>query len=324
MSNLDFTSEYFIRVAKTEDLKSNLKKGYSLQKILVLGKSGQIARAWKSWASMQTNYDFDFWGRDVLDFSKFQYKDLQNAKNYDVLINTVAFTQVDTAEKEQDMAFRINSESLGLIGKFCLENDKWLIHYSTDYVYSGQGKNPWNESDKTGPKNIYGESKLKGDQILLSQNHKAILFRTSWVYAEEGKNFVNSILRLASEKEELKIVSDQLGSPTYAPHLIQANAQVMNQVFKKNINFCEILHCCNAGTTNWYEFAEAIILEARKRQLPLKVKKLTPLSSQDYPSLAERPLNSRLSLKKISQMFGVSMPTWQEGLQSYFERKYGN
>jgi len=236
------------------------------------------------------------------------------------IINAAAYTQVDKAETERALAMAVNATAPGILAAWCAKRGIPFVHYSTDYVFDGSGALPRDEAASPHPLNIYGESKLAGEKAVAAAGGKYLIFRTSWVYDETGQNFLNTMLRLGAEREELRVVADQHGAPTYAGHLAAATLKALEIP-----NFTPgIYHLCNGGETTWHGFAESIFANARQHGQSLAVKRVIPITSAEYPTPAVRPLNSRLSCLKAKELLGLAMPAWQEGLNACMEKKYGN
>jgi dTDP-4-dehydrorhamnose reductase len=237
------------------------------------------------------------------------------------IFNAAAFTQVDLAESpdQEPIVEAVNHESPARIARWCNRNGVPLVHFSTDYVYSGQGTHARREDEPTGPLNTYGRTKLAGDAAILSNGAKALILRTSWVYDSAGTNFFRTMLRLGKEKKELRIVSDQVGAPTYAPHLAHAAIDALEAALgleqKVNSFATGIYHLVNSGETSWHGFAQAIFEGARAMGALLAVENVLPIETASYPTAAARPLNSRLDTSKIRETLGVKMPSWQTGLE---------
>ncbi|MEK6580258.1 MAG: dTDP-4-dehydrorhamnose reductase [Bdellovibrionota bacterium] len=290
-----------------------------LGKILIFGTTGQVgsacAKILGSRAIALT--------REQADFSNPQsLKDVLKQWNSDRLsavINCAAFTQVDLAEREEDLAFKINAEAPGVIAEWCKERDVPFVHFSTDYVFSGVGEKPWGEDAETGPLNVYGRSKLEGENRIRECWSKYLIFRTSWVYDENGKNFFKTMLNLGENRETLEVVSDQFGAPTYAPDLAQAALQCLEAAMGKPKFPFGVYHLCHAGTTTWHQFAEAIFSAARAKGIPLHVKKVHPILTKNYPTPAKRPVNSRLNTDRAFRAFEVRLPDWRVGLKAAME-----
>jgi dTDP-4-dehydrorhamnose reductase len=233
------------------------------------------------------------------------------------LINATAYTQVDLAETETLKNDRVNHTALGELGMWAAKNGVPVIHFSTDYVFPGTGTRPWSETDPTGPENAYGRAKLAGENALLASGASATIFRTSWVYDAEGKNFFRTILRLASERPELKIVSDQIGAPTYAPHLAEILIKAFTAVPSPPPG---IYHLAGQGETSWHAFATRIVERAKQLGLPIQCQSVLPIPSSAFPTPAKRPQNSRLNQEKFSKTFaGLQMPPWSESLDTCFQ-----
>lgn len=236
----------------------------------------------------------------------------------DVIVNAAAYTAVDKAESDQDNAFLLNRDLPHTLARLSTIHDAWLVHYSSDYVYAGTGEAPWSELDQPNPQNIYGHSKLEGDLAVEKTASKYLIFRTSWVYAARGNNFLLSMLKLGQEREKLNIVDDQLGAPTPARLIATVSALCLQQVLMSNIGhtYNGIYHLAPRDYTNWYGFAKQIFHDARIKgvRLALKEDGLTPIASSEYPTPAARPHNSRLELDKIESTFNLIMPTWKSQL----------
>jgi dTDP-4-dehydrorhamnose reductase len=230
------------------------------------------------------------------------------------VINGAAYTQVDAAEKEKDLSMAVNGEAPGVIARWCAERCIPFVHFSTDYVFSGAGERPWTEEDQVAPVNHYGLSKLEGERQVAGAGGKYLVFRTSWVYDAAGKNFLTTMLRLGREREELSVVGDQYGAPTYARHLAEATLQAFDMAMSLPAFPAGIYHLCNRSETSWYGFAEAIFQAARGKGMSLKVRSLKAIPASDYPVPARRPSNSRLNTNKALRAFGISLPEWNVGL----------
>ncbi|HCM38626.1 MAG: dTDP-4-dehydrorhamnose reductase [Bdellovibrionales bacterium GWB1_52_6] len=238
----------------------------------------------------------------------------------DAVINAAAYTQVDKAETEEKLAYLINAESPGAIARWCAEKKIPFIHYSTDYVFSGEGERAWNEEDEPHPLNKYGLSKLLGEQAIAKAGGQWLLFRTSWIYGATGVNFFKTMLKCGAEREDLRIVNDQYGSPTYAPELAEATLKGLHTALLQKSagpgsTFPSgIYHLTGSGVTTWFDFANAIFEEARVFKIPLKIQKLVPITSAEYPTPARRPRNSRMNNEKARGVLGVSLPHWKTSL----------
>lgn len=237
-----------------------------------------------------------------------------------VIVNPAAYTAVDKAESETDRAHAINAVAPGILAEAAERLGALLVHYSTDYVFAGSGDTPWREDDATAPLNVYGASKLAGEQAIRTRCRRHLIFRTSWVYGLRGANFLLTMRRLMRERPELKIVADQIGAPTWCRHLAEATAQVLAQVGSpaRGADKPEpwgVYHMSNAGETSWHGFAAAIQeLDPPPARVPL-----LPIPTSDYPTPARRPLNSRLDNGKLARVFGLRLPHWRDALRLCLE-----
>ncbi|MEZ2722142.1 dTDP-4-dehydrorhamnose reductase [Paenalcaligenes hominis] len=235
----------------------------------------------------------------------------------DVIVNAAAWTGVDLAEAQSQAAYHINADLPALLATLATQLNAWLVHYSTDYVYSGLGEKPWQETDVSQPKTVYGQTKLAGDNAIIAQCAQHLIFRTSWVYAARGHNFMRTILGLAQTRSQLTVVDDQRGAPTPARFIAMVTALVLQQVLaQKTALHAGVYHLTTAGECSWYEFACHIIALARRHPLNLQLEPegLQAISTAQYPTPAPRPLNSRLDLGKIQTTFGLCMPCWRDQL----------
>jgi dTDP-4-dehydrorhamnose reductase len=237
----------------------------------------------------------------------------------DLIINPAAYTAVDRAEEEPELAFKVNAEAPRVIARWAARHKVPLIHFSTDYVFNGQGDRHLREDSPTGPLSVYGKSKLAGEDAIREAAGSHLIVRTSWVYAARGSNFLRTIARLACEREELKIVADQIGAPTSARVIAAAVAGLIS-VGRSDLpgRFAEanrIVNIVAAGETSWHGFASSIVEGLRSRRVTLSVKSILPLRTEEYPTKAKRPNNSRLDLARLHEVFGITMPTWQTALE---------
>jgi dTDP-4-dehydrorhamnose reductase len=289
--------------------------------ILVLGVSGQLGRA----LVLHLQDKCIGLSRSQLDLSNpTELEKAMDRFNVSAVINAAAYTQVDQAEKEGELAWKINGESPGLIARWCSKRNIPFVHFSTDYVFPGYGEQEWTESDFVAPLNSYGRSKAEGEKQIAEAGGRWLVFRTSWVYDSVGKNFLTTMLRLAGEREVLSIVNDQFGAPTYAPQLAEATVVALNRALSIERFPSGIYHLCNGGITTWYNFAEAIFNAAKDKGLNLKVKTVKPTTTSEYPTPAKRPANSRLKTSKIRHVLSVELPDWRVGLAECMEQVYEN
>ena len=234
------------------------------------------------------------------------------------IINPAAYTAVDQAEDEPALAQRVNAQAPGIMAQWAAHHDVPLIHFSTDYVFGGDGERPWREDDATAPLSVYGRSKLAGEREIAAAGGCSLILRTSWVYAAEGKNFLRTIVRLAREQDELRIVADQIGAPTSARLLADIVARMLargRDELRARIGQAQgVLHVSAAGEASWQQFASAIVEGLKSRGVRLAVARVVPIRSEDYPTRAQRPRNSRLDLRRLQQVFGIAPPSWQQAL----------
>ena len=236
------------------------------------------------------------------------------------VINAAAYTQVDRAESEEELARTVNAESPGILARWCSVRSVPFIHYSTDYVFDGSGEEPWKEDDPVGPLGAYGRTKLEGEGRVVDAGGRHLIFRTSWVYDSSGQNFLRTMLRLGAERETLAVVDDQHGAPTYARHLAEATVAALERATGSPEFPSGIYHLCNTGETTWCGFARSIFDEARRLGLPLKVESVSGIPTSAYPTPARRPHNSRLDTAKAARALGVSLPGWRAGLTHCIEQ----
>lgn len=232
----------------------------------------------------------------------------------DVIVNAAAHTAVDKAESERDFAQLLNATSVEAIAKEAEKINAWLIHYSTDYVFPGDGDKPWVETDATAPLNTYGETKLAGEIAVQQYCTRHLIFRTSWVFAGKGNNFAKTMLRLAKDHEELSIINDQFGAPTGAELLADCTAHAIKTALGKP-EVVGLYHLVASGTTTWFDYANLVFAEAKKAGLELAVNKTNPVPTSAYPTPARRPQNSRLNTQKFKNAFGLTLPEWDVGVK---------
>ena len=233
-----------------------------------------------------------------------------------LIVNAAAWTAVDAAEKARDEAFRLNAALPAQLADYCASHSATLVHYSSDYVYPGDGDTAWRETSETGPLSVYGKSKLAGDEAVLASGADALIFRTSWVYSARGHNFMKTMLRLAREREALRIVGDQIGAPTPARLIAEVTLLAVKQRGEGRLE-PGLYHLAPRGETNWHGFAQAIFrhAEALGETLQVNPDQVVSIATANYPTPARRPLNSRLSLEKVEQALGITLPNWESQLQ---------
>jgi dTDP-4-dehydrorhamnose reductase len=287
-------------------------------RILVTGVTGQVGSALRSrLAGFGTIIAAD---RATLDLTKpGEIAERLDALAPDVIVNPAAHTAVDRAEDERELAFLVNAEAPRRLGRWAADHGVPLLHFSTDYVFDGTGSNPWKETDATGPLSVYGGSKLAGESAIREIGGPHLIARTSWVYAPAGGNFLRTIVRLAKEREELRVVADQVGAPTSAAIISDAVAALFERPEGLKWLFARtdgLVHLAASDTTSFHGFATAIVDGLRAHGMPLKVARVIPITTADYPTKAHRPLNSRLDLSRLSGALGISTPSWSEGLNA--------
>lgn len=275
------------------------------QKILVTGANGQLGKELQELAGRFLVFDFVFLSREDLpihDIESVKQAFKKYAPNY--CINCAAYTAVDKAETDKENAFLVNGEATGVLAAACKEYNTRFIHISTDYVFDGNASSPYKTDAATNPQSVYGESKLQGEKKAIANNDQTVIIRTSWVYSAFGKNFVKTMLRLMSEKPEINVVSDQVGSPTYAADLAKA---ILTIVSSGNWH-PGIYHFSNKGVISWYDFAVAI------RELSGSHCIVNPIPSSAYHTKAERPSYSVMDTSRINEVYGIELEEWKNSL----------
>lgn len=280
-----------------------------MQRLLVTGKNGQVGSALLRLAGR--GYDVIGVDIDDVDLTDLDAVDaLVREVRPDWLINPAAYTAVDAAEKDQKTAQVLNADAPAVMAKACAELGIPMLHYSTDYVFDGNGNRPYLEDDAPNPQSVYGATKLAGEQAVRAAQSNSIILRTAWVYAQEGKNFVNTMLRLADEHDSLNVVNDQFGSPTLAEDLAAASLQIIEKTPVDQVGQVSgVYHATGSGETNWADFARAIF------RLSDKSAAVNGIPSEQYPTPAPRPNYSVLNNQKLQETFGVALPSWQDALQ---------
>ncbi len=229
----------------------------------------------------------------------------------DVVVNAAAYTAVDRAEEERDAAWRANAEAPGVIARWCAAAGVPLVHYSTDYVFDGQGTRPYREDDATAPLGVYGASKLAGEEAIRAAGGRHLIFRTAWVYAPHSANFLRTMLRVGAERDVLRVVADQVGTPTPAALIADVTAQALQHPGGLSGTW----HLTANGETSWHGFAEAIFAEAVSAGKLARAPKVEAITTADYPTPARRPAYSHLDVRKLESDFGIALPDWQDGLK---------
>ncbi len=281
-----------------------------MPKILVTGANGQLGNEIRIIASNYSNFDFIFTDIDELDITEFS--DIQkfySGNKFDGIINCAAYTNVDKAENDTINAQKINANAVQNLAEISGQYQLPFIHISTDYVFDGESNIPYTENDKTNPQSVYGKTKLQGEDYAKSA-FKYFIIRTSWLYSSFGQNFVKTMLRLGKETDEINVVSDQIGSPTYAEDLAVGVLEIVLQTFKNpERHLSGIYHFSNKGFCSWSEFADEIMTASNLNC------KVNPVSTEAYPTIAKRPKYSLLDKSKIIKTFGIKVPFWKDSLR---------
>ncbi|WP_144171673.1 dTDP-4-dehydrorhamnose reductase [Pseudomonas sp. Kh13] len=233
----------------------------------------------------------------------------------DVIVNAAAYTAVDKAESDREQAFKVNAEAVGVLARAAADCGALLVHYSTDYVFPGQGTQAWREDDAVGPLNAYGESKLAGEQAIQAAGCQHLIFRTCWVYAARGNNFARTMLRLAAERDSLGVIDDQHGAPTGAELIADITAHAITAT-RREPALAGLYHLAAAGETTWCGYARYVLEQAVALGVPLKAhaEQVNPLTTDAYPTPAKRPANSRLDTHKLQKAFALTLPDWRLGV----------
>jgi len=277
-------------------------------RVLITGSNGQLGNEIRLLANDYSKHQFFFTDVDELDICDLNAVEaFVSLNSIEVIINCAAYTAVDKAEQEAEKAFKINADAVENLCKVAQKHKVFLVHVSTDYVFDGQKKGAYLETDTTNPVSVYAKSKRKGEEIILQYQIPSVIIRTSWLYSSFGGNFVKTILRLAAEKPHLNIVSDQIGAPTYARDLADAILKIVSS--GKFPAHPEIYHYANEGRISWFDFATAII-ELTHSKTPVY-----PIPAKDYPTPATRPANSLFCLDKIKNDYNITIPFWKDSLR---------
>ena len=294
-----------------------------MTKILLFGKGGQVG--WELQRSLVPLGDviaLDFDSTDYCgDFTNLAgLADTVRALKPDVIVNAGAHTAVDKAETEPDLVRAINALAPGALATAAANIGAWLVHYSTDYVFDGSGSKPWLETDTPAPLSVYGRTKLEGEQLIQDSGCPHLIFRTSWVYAARGGNFAKSMLRLAQERQTLKVVDDQIGAPTGADLLADVTAHAIRHVLAQPAATASdlkgVYHLVANGHISWFEYAKVVIALVHHAKYDIKIiaNSIEPVPSSVYPTAARRPLNSRLDTAKLQSTFNLTLPHWKPGV----------
>ncbi|MEJ5900633.1 dTDP-4-dehydrorhamnose reductase [Ochrobactrum teleogrylli] len=289
-------------------------------KIVVTGREGQVVQSLLEKAAQRPDLEVIALGRPELDLADPATirKAIADAKP-DVVVSAAAYTAVDQAEDEPELALAVNAAGAAAVAEAAKACGAPVIHLSTDYVFAGNSDKPYVETDPTGPRSVYGSSKLEGERLVAAAHPQHIILRTAWVYSPFGKNFVKTMLRLAETRDGLSVVSDQWGNPTSALDIAEAVIRVADHLTAKQ-DFADygVYHLAGTGDINWSGFARGIFVESAKHSGPTA--EVTDIATADYPTKAARPANSRLSTEKFTTTFGWSMPHWQASLAEVLKR----
>jgi dTDP-4-dehydrorhamnose reductase len=287
-------------------------------RILLTGTSGQVGGALRE--ALEGSNEVLAPARDQFDLSQPEtLGDALDRFKPDLILNPGAYTAVDHAEDEPELAHRVNQEAPSAIAKWAARHDAPLLHFSTDYVFDGSGDRPWREDDPCRPLSVYGQSKFGGETGIRAAGGPHLIVRTSWVYAATGANFMRTMIRLARERPELRVVADQIGAPTSARSIAAAVCQLIDgdlPGIRKNFAKAEVVHLTNSGFTSWHGFASAIVDGLRAREQPVTASAVLPIETKDFPTKATRPANSRLDLTRLERIFGVTPAPWQTALDT--------
>lgn len=295
------------------------------KRILLTGINGQVGHALKN---KLLNVDVIALSRDQFDLTKVDdIRRVVREIKPDLIINPAAFTAVDKAESEPELAYAVNATAVHVIAEEAARLNAALIHFSTDYVYDGMKTDPYTEDDAANPASVYGKSKLAGEEAIRQVGLPHLILRTSWVYGAYGKNFLKTILRLSSQRDSLQIVADQLGAPTSSENIAASAVQLIGKWQPQQENQTGVYHFTNSGSASWYVFACEIIHEYNRLRsnrnwpaLKTSVENVSAISTSDYPTPAVRPANSRLDNAKLKQVFDVELPAWQIGLREIMQK----
>jgi dTDP-4-dehydrorhamnose reductase len=293
-------------------------------RVLLIGSTGQVGHAWKSLLSAEELVAAP--AREELDLSQPEFvaarvQEMIESCQPTLIVNAAAYTAVDQAEQEQTLAFDINARAPGALAKAAANLDVPLIHYSTDYVFDGQGQRPYVETDPVAPLSVYGHSKLAGEQAVQAAGGAHLIFRTSWVFSAHGQNFLKTMLSLAQTRDQLRVVQDQVGAPTSAHLLAHLPLQLFQQLKGRDDPRWGLYHLCPTGQTSWHEYARYVIERARALGWPIRVKDdaIHGISSDEFPVKATRPSNSRLCTVKFEQATGIGLAHWRDGVDEVLD-----
>lgn len=285
--------------------------------IVLLGKNGQVASAIRRYFSDFLDANLIVLGSEQIDLTKAQdWHAVMSDYCPHWIINATAYTAVDAAEQDVDICHQINHQSIADLAKHCAQHAIKLVHYSTDYVFDGKAQSPYKENDAVNPQTQYGRSKLFAEQAILESGADSIILRTSWVYDAYGKNFVNTMLRLAMERDELNVVADQIGSPTWADDLAQVTLQIIAKIENGAPFVGGVFHASGAGQTSWFDFCRAIISQSGHENVTVNA-----IKTEDFPTPAKRPRYSVLDNTKLHETYNILLDSWQQSLAKCLAQK---
>jgi dTDP-4-dehydrorhamnose reductase len=297
-------------------------------RILLLGRNGQVGwELQRSLAPLGELVALDRSGRDALAGDLAQPERLRDTVRQvrpDVIVNAAGYTAVDKAEDESELAALVNTTAPAVLAEAAAALGAWIVHYSTDYVFDGSGHAPRDEAAATGPLSVYGRTKLDGEREVMARNPRHLVLRTSWVYAARGGNFARTILRLAAERDRLRVIDDQVGAPTGAELIADVTAHAVRRAHD-DARLAGMYHLAAGGETSWHGYARHVIEWARVRGHAVKVapQAIEPIPTTDYPTPARRPLNSRLDTRKLQAAFDLRLPPWQDGVERMLSEVLG-
>lgn len=295
----------------------------TLRPILVVGQSGQVARALAD-ATWPGNLHPVCMGRPQLDLTNpASVKTAFEQNDYAAVINAAAYTQVDQAESEPEVAFAVNRDGPLFLAQACAQNKIPLIHISTDYVFDGTKHSPYTEDDPVNPINVYGASKAAGEEAIQSNLAEHVILRTSWIFSATGHNFLRTMLRIGKERDEIRIVDDQYGCPTAATDIADAITHILGAILEGRQDEYGTFHFTNTGATTWHGFACEIFRQATRRGFT-PIPRLTPISTAEYPTPAKRPMNSVLNTGRIARVLALKPRQWEEALSGTLELMASN
>ena len=291
-------------------------------KFLLLGRNGQVG--WELARALAPLGEVETLDRAAAPLDELQRLDTAiRGRAWDVIVNAAAYTAVDRAEQEADLAMRVNGDAPGVMAREANRRGALMVHYGTDYVFDGSGDRPWPEDALTAPLSVYGQTKLAGEESVRAAGCRHLILRTSWVYAARGGNFAKTMLRLASERDTLSVVADQVGAPTGAELIADATAHAVARVHAEAAEG-GTFHLAAAGETSWHGYAEHVLAHAKRAGRTLKANEVRPIRTADFPTLARRPANSRLDTRRFREAFGLHLPPWQAGVERMLDEILGS